>query len=115
MEVFTCSVRVQVRTEQYDKAAQVLADMGKGPSDGREQATGLAGEKAQLPLDLSMKCLLFMLPSTVCPGLVIAAWLRSHYAKQGYRKRADTIWLWLAAGFVFWLVFYMLLLLGRSR
>ena len=98
MEVFTCSVRVEIPTAQYDAAAQFLA----WPAP-EEPESDFARARAQLPLDLPVKCLLLLLPG-ICPALVVGAWLRSRYSKQGYTKRADSIWIWLSAGIVGWLL-----------
>ncbi len=108
MEVFTCNVRIEIPTAQYDAAAQFLA----WPAP-EEPESDFAHARAQLPLDLPVKCLLLMLPGLCPPGLVVGAWLRARYSKQGYTKRADSIWIWLSAGIVGWLLIYAAVWLSK--
>ena len=113
MEVFTCNVRVIVPSAQYEAAAQFLIERDQPSPAGTVGELDVARARAQMPLEFPVKLILVLLPCSIIPALLVGVWLRSLYSKQGYTKRADTIWVWLRAGFIGWLAFWTALVLSK--
>lgn len=108
-------VRVQVPTTQYDTAAQFLMESERSQQADTEIETDAKRKLAQEALPISMRCLLVLLPGTICPGLVIAAMIRSTYLNKGYQRRADEVWKYFAIGFVAWAILTISIAATRTR
>lgn len=106
-------IRVQVSTEDFDAACQLLAADVQASNELAEATASPASEKDDLPLDTSMKCLMFVLPGACLP-VIIGAFVTRYYTRNGYTRRsheAGRAFLW---GLLFWIVFYLIIALARS-
>ena len=101
-------VRVQVPTEQYDRAVDFLAE-SEPPAKLVEESEE-AERNGSLPLSWPMRFLMvFLLPIGICPGLIIAALICEYYRKKGYKRRTEEAYLLLLASTACWLLLALLL------
>src|SRR5688572_692113 len=106
-------IRVQVPTEEFDAACQLLAAEVQASNELAEAIASPASEKAGLPLDTSMKCLMFVLPGACLP-VIIGAFVTRYYTRNGYTKRAHEAGRAFLWGLLFWIVFYLIVASARS-
>jgi hypothetical protein len=105
-------IRVQVPTKEFDAACELLAADAQAAIEANRSAPEPVSEKADLPLDTSMKCLMFVLPFA-CLSLFIAPFITRHYTQNGYTRRAAEGGRTFLCGTLSAIVLYLILFLTR--
>jgi len=106
-------VRVQVRTEQYEAAADFLANRDLLATSEDDEIAAVA--KATLPLSVWMKWVMFLLPAGCCPALIIGGFICGRYGVKGYKRRSEDASLMLLIGFLCWALFWLAVAVWRRR
>lgn len=106
-------VRVQVLTEQYEAAAEFLANRNLLATPANDEAAAMA--KATLPLSVWMKWVMFLLPAGCWPTLIVAACICGRYRVKGYKRRAEDASVMLLIGFLCWALFWLAVAVWRKR
>lgn len=106
-------VRLNVPTEQYDQAVEILIDNKRLADAANEPESESAKINRTLPLSWRMRCLMFLLPGGLCPTLLVAAFVCESYRKKGFARRAEEAYLSLLVGLAFWLLIGLIGVIAR--
>ena len=104
-------IRVQVGSQDYQAAQEVLACMSEdSAADGPEAGVKMAA----LPLSWPMRGLAFTMPLLLCPGLLMFVVAKGGYSSRGCDRKATELWHWFAGGVVFWLMAFVVFVCLRG-